>query len=305
MDIGGIRVPYAYGPEGALQSLTSNMIMDDLLDRKSDGEKQARMALFRIFDPQGLFNPFGPQVTAWQETKANWSYFRQRNIVSPWMANLEPSLQYYSTTPAFYREVGKMFNWSPIKLQYFVQQAMGRQIDDTIRLVESIGGGKPIQEAADVPFVGRMFVRDPIGFASQSVQDAGDVEDKLRTLNLRLNAKGWGTLGRFDRNGNPETSAEGLSPDLQRLQLQLEYLQVLRSELRTIGDLQAVAKYYGLRGDYANERNVRAFMTLRAQAALAGNKGALRVMDQASALLERIAPAPPEQQAADYLERRF
>ena len=221
------------------------------------------------------------------------------------MANLEPSLQYYSTTPAFYREVGKMFNWSPIKLQYFVQQAIGRQIDDTIRLVESIGGGKPIQEAADVPFVGRMFVRDPIGFGSQAVRDADAIEDRLRLLNTRLQAKGYGMIGAFDKDGNPEYPSDRLSPELRQLQVQLQYLQGLRQGLRKLDDVQAIGKAYALAGDYNNERNIRRMQTDLTQSLLIGNRDRVQTIDQALELLGRIAPAPPEQQAADYLQRRF
>jgi hypothetical protein len=236
----------------------------------------------------------------------NFSNYRQQHIVAPWMVNLPASEQYYSTTPEFYRKAGQMLNYSPAKLQYVIQQAISRQADETIRFMESLDGGRPMQEAADVPFVGRLFARDPLGFGSQPVRDAAAVEDKLRTLNMRLNAKGWGMLAAFDRNGAPEYDSDKLAtPELKRLHLQLEYLQGLRQSLRRLEDVQAVGKAYALAGDYANERNIRALQTQLTQSAIIGNKDRLRVLDQAIEIINQIAPAPPEQRAADYIERRF
>jgi len=316
MDIGGIRVPYAYGVEGAVQSLVSNMIMDDLLERRADPNKYFWGAAKRIFDPQGLMvGMFGPQIAAYQETKANWSNYRQKPIVSPWMVNLPASEQYYSTTPEFYRKIGKMFDWSPAKLQYFVQQAITRQVDETVRLVEGVTGGKPFMERADMPFVGRIFVRDPIGFASQSVRDLEGLEARMRMLTTRLNSKGWGSIGQFDQDGEPMVPAADfadglgldgkLKQDLVHVQQQMQYLQGLKSQLRMMDRMQALGKAYGLNEDYANERNMRSLMTIRAQAVMAGNREWTKLIDATTESLERLAPASPQMQAVDYLNRRF
>ena len=221
------------------------------------------------------------------------------------MINLSPSEQYYSTTPEFYQKLGQMFNYSPAKLQYIMQQAISRQADETVRLMESIDGGRPVQELADVPFVGRLFVRDPIGFGSQAVRDADAIENRLLLLNTRLQAKGYGTLGLFDKDGNPEFPADRLSPDLQKLQIQLQYLQGLRKGLRDLDDVQALAKAYAKAEQWSEERNLRTMQTDLTQSVLIGNRDRIKTIDQALELLKKIAPASPREQAADYLERRF
>ena len=170
-------------------------------------------------------------------------------------------------------------------------------------------------EPADVPFVGRMFIRDPIGFASQSVRDLGVTEDRLRSLSTRLNTKGWGSLGQFDQYGDPVVSAEdfaqenNLDPkmarDLVNVQMQLQYLQGLKKQIGVIDELQADGKAYALNKDYANERNMRVMMTRSAQAAMAGNQDALKMIDFVTERIDQLAPAPPQMQAADYLNRRF
>jgi hypothetical protein len=307
MDIYGFSVPFPYGPEGVMGSVVYNAVMDDLLSRPvEDADKTAMMLLKRIGDPGSPIQFFGPQLATLMEAGMNWSNYRQRNIVSPWMVNLPPSEQYYSTTPEFYRKIGQMFNYSPAKLQYITQQAISRQADETVRMLEAMDGGRPMQEAADVPFVGRLFVRDPIGFGSQAMRNADEVEGKLRLLNTRLNAKGYGVLAAFDRDGNPEYPADKLgSEDLVRLQMQLGYLQGLRQNLRQIEDIQALGKTAALAGNFALERNLRRASTIRTQSVLMGNKDEIRLLDQALELVNQIPVAPPEQRAADYIERRF
>jgi hypothetical protein len=181
-----------------------------------------------------------------------------------------------------------------------MQQAVSRQTDETIRFVEAIDRGRPIMEAADVPFVGRIFVRDPIGFGSQAVRNASNVEDKLRLLDTRLKAKGWNILRDSDFPADKIGSTQ-----LRQLQMQLQYLDGLRQGMRTLDDMQGVAKFYALRRDFANERNVRAMQTQFAQSLLLSNTERVEVLEQALELLKDIPQAPPEQVAQDYLQRRF
>jgi len=306
MDLNGFAIPFPYGPEGVMATVVYNAVMDDLLSRPmKDAEKTSLMLIKRVFDLGSPLQFLGPQFAAINEANMNWSNFRQRPIVSPWMAKLSASDQYYSTTPEFYQKLGQMFNYSPAKLQYIVQQAISRQADEMVRLMESIDGGRPIQESADVPFVGRLFVRDPIGFGSQSVRDADAIESRLQLLSTRLQAKGYGTLGLFDQDGNPEYPADLLSPDLQKLQIQLQYLQGLRKGLRTMEEVQALAKAYATAEQWSEERNARTMQTDLTQSLLMGNRDRIKTIDQALELLKKIAPAAPKQQAADYLERRF
>lgn len=299
MDIGGFSIPFPYGPEGVMGSVVYNAVMDDLLDRPAvDAERTGWMLLKRIADPGSPLQFFGPQLASMQEAQMNWSVFRQRHIVSPMMARLPASEQYYSTTPDFYRKLGQMFNYSPAKLQYVVQQGISRQLDETIRFMESMDRGRPLQEAADVPFVGRMFVRDPIGFSSQAVREVSGVEEKLMALDSRLRSKGWGSL--------VDMPADKLgSEDLKLLQMQLVYLQNLRRGLRVMDTMQSMGKAYNLGADYAGERNMRRLQTDYAQALLLANEDRIEQIDLAIELLQQIPQASPEQAAEDYLQRRF
>jgi hypothetical protein len=75
--------------------------------------------------------------------------------------------------------------------------------------------------------------------------------------------------------------------------------------LRKLDDVQALGKAYALAGDFNNERNLRRLQTDLTQSVLIGNRDRIKTIDQALELLGAIAPAPPQQQAADYLQRRF
>jgi hypothetical protein len=301
MDLAGFSVPFPYGPEGVMGSVVYNATMDDLLGRpKVDADRTAIMLLKRIVDPGSGLQFFGPQLATIMEANMNWSTFRQKHIVAPWMVQLPASEQYYSTTPEFYRKVGTMMNYSPAKLQYIVQQALSRQADETLRLAESIDRGRPMMEMADVPFVGRLFVRDPIGFGSQAVRSVTAVEDRLRLLDERLKAKGWNMLR------DPEFPAEDLGSDqLRHLQVQLAYMQDLRKGIGVLAQMQGVAKYYSLKRDYANERNMRTVQTRYAQSLLIGNRGQIAELEKALELLKQVPQGSPDQVAAEYLDRRF
>jgi DNA repair protein RadC len=301
MDLAGFSVPFPYGPEGVMGSVVYNATMDDLLGRpKVDADRTAIMLLKRIVDPGSGLQFFGPQLATIMEANMNWSTFRQKHIVAPWMVQLPASEQYYSTTPEFYRKVGTMMNYSPAKLQYIVQQALSRQADETLRLAESIDRGRPMMEMADVPFVGRLFVRDPIGFGSQAVRSVTAVEDRLRLLDERLKAKGWNMLR------DPEFPAEDLGSDqLRHLQVQLAYMEDLRKGMGVLSGMQGVAKYYSLKRDYANERNMRTVQTRYAQSLLIGNRRQIAELEKALELLKQIPQGSPDQVAAEYLDRRF
>lgn len=299
--VGGMRIRFPYGPEGAMGSLVYNSIMDDLLGRpKTEAKRGAGLLLKRIIDPGGgPLQFFGPQLAAITEASMNWSTFRQKHIVAPWMTTMPASEQYYSTTPEFYKKLGEMMNYSPIKLQYIVTQAISRQADETIRLVEAIDRGRPLMEDADIPFVGRMFMRNPTGMASQSVKDLTNVGERLRLLDSRLAAKGWSMLR------DPDFPTEKIADrKLVQLQTQLQYLELLRYGVNQMSKISEVGKVYRLQEDYVNEANARTMMMRYAQSLLAGNTDQIATIDQALELLQEIPKAPPEQVAADYLQRR-
>jgi hypothetical protein len=290
-DVAGMRIRFPYGPEGAMASLVYNSVMDDLLQRTpADASVATRNALSRIAGIGSPLEFLGPQIKAATEGNMNWSTFRQQHIVAPWMTGLPASEQYYSTTPEFYKKLGRWADLSPAKIQYFVQNGLNNQVDETIRILDNMERNRPIGEKADLPFVGRMFIRDPAGFASASVQSIGDIDQKIKLLDSRINAAGYGYL----RN------VAGFTPAEQALQVQLAEVKRLRDGVSNLQRLMKVSKFQSIAQDWTAEDNTRRAMTVYAQSVLAANPEAAERIEQAISMLENLSEKTPKQKAADY-----
>jgi hypothetical protein len=301
-DMAGFRLRFPYGPEGAMGSFVYNAVMDGLLDRpKADGRRTGVMLLKRIADVGTPLQFLGPQLNAVTEAQMNWSNFQQRHIVSPWMVGLPASEQFSSTTPEFYRKLGKWFDYSPAKLQYIVRQGISRQADEVVRLLSDVEAGRGadamFQEAADLPFVGRLFIRDPLGFGAASVQTVQDLDDRIALLNKRLGTAGYAWI--------KDERPENLPVQLQAVRQQWDALEMLRAGSRQLEMISSLATASKLGGDALGERNYRRMMVLYAQSILAMNPEAAERIETAIEMLEYLPEASPQMKQADYLNRRF
>jgi hypothetical protein len=290
-DIAGMRIRFPYGPEGAAASLVYNAVMDDLLGRTpADAKVATRNALNRI---AGLGSPLeflGPQIKSATEAKMNWSTFRQQHIVAPWMTGLPASEQFYSTTPEFYKKLGRWADLSPAKIQYFVQNGLNNQVDEAIRVLDNLEQNKPVSENAELPFVGRMFIRDPMGFASASVRSLGDIEQKIKLLDNRINSAGYGYLKKV----------AGETPAARALQVQLDEVQQLRDGIANLQRLMRISKFQSAAQNWTEEENTRKMMTMYAQSVLSANPEAAGRIEAAISMLEELPERSPQEKALDY-----
>lgn len=187
MNILGFRIPFDYGLIGAIQSYVWNKL--DELDGLPgvSGIQVAKNALSEVF-PHTSINPLelSPMtLKAGIEAKMNHSLYRDSSIETPWMQYIEPQERYFDSTPELYRWIGRAANASPVKIQYFVRNGLGIQLDETARLLDRIDEGMKLEELASIPYVGRMFSKDPVGWNSRSVRDAADIGREYDALNLR------------------------------------------------------------------------------------------------------------------------
>jgi hypothetical protein len=298
-DIAGFRIRFPYGPEGAMGSFIYNATMDYLLDRpKEDGKRTGIMLAKRIGDLGTPLQFLGPQLNSMSEAQMNWSNFRQQHIISPWMVRLPASEQYYASTPEFYRKLGAWADYSPAKIEYMVAQGISRQANEMIKLLSNIEQNKPIQEGADIPFIGRMFLRDPVGFGSAPMQTLQEIETRMQLLDRRLASDGyaWIKNAPVDEIGDPKAIA---------LRRQIDSLMLLRTSIRQIQQLSSLSKAARINQDYARERNYQVMMTRSAQSALASNPEAVEQIETALELLKSMPETTPSMKAADYLNRRF
>ena len=296
-DVMGFRARFPYGPEGAMASLVYNSVMDDLLDRsRVDGRRKSIQLLKRIADAGSPTQFLGPQINTLQEAGSNWSYFRQRHIVSPWLVNLPAAEQHYTTTPAFYKKVGRFLEYSPTKLEYIVNQGLSRQVGEIVRILDNMDRNKPIGEMADLPFIGRMFMRNPAGWFAQSPQDLSKVQATLSQIDRRLKLAGWSWI-------KDAPYGQIRDKDLYALRVQLDQLESLKAAVRQMPRYGQLSKAYQEGERWEEERNVRRAMVMHAQAALAHNEQEIEHLDTVLDLLEKIGDAPPEIREWDYRRR--
>jgi hypothetical protein len=284
-DVGGFRIAFPSGPEGAMASIAYTATMDYLLDRpKEETRKTVKMLTRNIFSIGTPVRFFGPQATALIEATDNWSNFRQAHIVSPWMKDLPASEQYNSDTPAFYRKLGEWINYSPAKLEYITQQALSRQLDETIRLIDNPKLITDPQERADIPYIGRMFIRNPAGFGSASVDRLGDIDARMMLLNRKLNAAGLDFLTDTSEKARHSTPP----PHLFNLKMQLRTLENLKFVSSGMKKHSKAAQIAHKNGDFDQEANIKTAMMRLAQSALAANPEAVERISTALDMIEKI-----------------
>ena len=95
------------------------------------------------------------------EQQANKNIFLGREIVPAYMQDKSAEDQYFRSTPKTYRELGRAFGWSPLRIQHAVEGATGSIITRGLRQGErAIGVTEPDQrmkQLSDIPVGGRFF----------------------------------------------------------------------------------------------------------------------------------------------------
>ena len=189
MDIRGLRIPYDYGLAGGIQSFIFNSL--DIhagglppVDRK----KLATKILSESLPPQVLapWELLPPIARAGLETTTNFSMYRGRSLMPDYMTYLEPSEQTFSTTPEVYRWFGAVTNQSPVKIEHLVRNGISVKLADMVRAVDRAESGLVLEEMANLPEIGRMFTREPVGWNSRSVESVQELDRKYQNIRKRI-----------------------------------------------------------------------------------------------------------------------
>jgi hypothetical protein len=127
--------------------------------------------------------PIGmPGVQQMVEWFANYNFFRERAIVSQKYSKLPDSAQYNRGTSEIAKDIGKMFNVSPLKVDNTIQgltAGTGRIISDAYNLIRS-DANAPAKPWQQTPII-RSIVKSPLG-ATQSQEDFYDRLDALTKI---------------------------------------------------------------------------------------------------------------------------
>ena len=308
----GLRVPFPYGLEGVAASLAYNSTMDYMLDQDTTPEERRQMRHLlstRLFDVgTGVGMTMGPLGQALMEAKANYSFFWDRHIVSPWMQNLPESEQRTMRTPEFYSKLGEWLDYSPAKIEYIVRSGLSMQIDETIKAVDKIKNDE-IRNMTDIPYVGRMFIREPEGFNARSVRRLETLDNQIQYLDRKLNQKGYGNL-----HDTTTWHPIELSPDMAALQMQVNQARVLRFGLQHIKQLSELANssYEWSRETTGADRDrwiqqyedLRAQIVIAAQSTLSANPQAAGLLEDLVKQAEELPKPPPEQRKINLIKNQ-
>lgn len=119
------------------------------------------------------------------ETYFNWDIFKERPVVSKSQEGLLPEQQFSPYTSGLSKEVGKLLNFSPAKLDHLLSGYTGGLATDILN-----GLPREYKEMADVPIIGRLFTRiSATGFGGENVQRFYDIlkeaESIVRTKKIK------------------------------------------------------------------------------------------------------------------------
>jgi hypothetical protein len=188
MALGGfLRAPFDQGFVGAIASYAWNQTESVMLGDKRMSTETLYTMLFRALEMPGV-GAFVPQGTVRPiiELGLNKSFFADRDIVPYWLRKkypYNPELQTWPDTPNLYKALGRGLKVSPIKVHYGVRQTFTHMMDGLIQLGSGVATGEwNVKEAADVPIVGGLFIRKPIGWNSQSVKSVGQLHEQYDSL---------------------------------------------------------------------------------------------------------------------------
>lgn len=257
---GRFRMPFDYGLTGAIESFAWNAVESYLLDDPVSGKAKAHALLQRATDLPGHPIAFmHPWLRTWIESEANYQFYFGQEIVPPWLETAfpyNPELQAFDTTPEAYRLVGKWANMSPLRVQHIVRSALTSQVDESVEAFDMLLGKRQTYEPADVPFLGRIFVREPRGWRSASVQSITDAEQQYQEL-----AKAFAAVAM-----DPETPRE----TVDRLRSEIDKIRKLHDAYIQIRYLWKEAKSERAKPepDKSRVRRLELQMTRAAQDAL-------------------------------------
>lgn len=115
--------------------------------------------------------------------KKGWDIWRGRTVVPESLAQLPPDMQWTEQTSLTAKKLGKVLNFSPMKIDHIIAQStggLGRQVVNQVadRAIEATGGGKRTA-AGTVP--GGRFFTTPAAVSSDSVEQFYATLDDLRT----------------------------------------------------------------------------------------------------------------------------
>lgn len=200
------------------------------------------------------------------ELASNYSAYRDSEIVP---RNLErwrnEDSPVWDTTPTSYRWLADHLGGiHPVKLQYFMRNAISSQADDALKLADILRGRRDMQESADTPFLGPIFQRRATGWMTQQVRSIVEMETKYGNAKDQL-----ANLIKDYGEGSPEaTRVRAQLDNLEKAHHAYEKIQAAQRQvaahLKALRRATSIQDASAIRYEQDRIREIRDGMTLSA-----------------------------------------
>lgn len=164
---------YVFG--GIPEGVANTLYQDDNYYMKT-ATKEAALQLMPSMLPDAIKAP--------AELYFNWDMFRNQPVIPTSQENLLPPLQYSPNTSSVAKELGEILNVAPIKIDHLLNGYTGGLAGDILN-----GLPKEYKEKADIPVVGRLFLRQGDALLNGDyVQRFYDLADQALKVNTSVKA---------------------------------------------------------------------------------------------------------------------
>lgn len=164
---------YVFG--GIPEGVANTLYQDDNYYMKT-ATKEAALQLMPSMLPDAIKAP--------AELYFNWDMFRNQPVIPTSQENLLPPLQYSPHTSSVAKELGEILNVAPIKIDHLLNGYTGGLAGDILN-----GLPKEYKEKADIPVVGRLFLRQGDALLNGDyVQRFYDLADQALKVNTSVKA---------------------------------------------------------------------------------------------------------------------
>ena len=157
-------------------------------DVPRDITRSVRQGLINTFE----FNPIPQAALPAVEAITNYSFWTGRKIEGQYLEGLDPGYRANSRTSALAINLGKQFNYAPVKIDHMIRGYGGTlgtvlldTVDGVIRDVASDLGERPAKQLSEYPFVKRFLARpDARGLVTQFYDLRKAVNQAVKTAKM-------------------------------------------------------------------------------------------------------------------------
>ena len=156
------RIPKAHEWAFLFSTVVDRLVLDPIYQHTPDVAHALGESLGRVLGMNVVPDILLPAL----ENFANWSFFRDRRLVSRGLEDLQPAAQYTGHTSEIAKRLGNLLNYPPIKIDHVLRFGhlanLGVMVaDKVIQILGETPVSVPTRQWADNPILGAFIARYP------------------------------------------------------------------------------------------------------------------------------------------------